>query len=108
MASPQSTSQSYEDIILRRDRRRWLACGNPEAWAQYRDPAAKGLRWFADVQGGVCMTRKEEKHTDYTPNIYVRGFFLDEYTGANSYLDAEVIIVSQLILSRNCAQLTTV
>lgn len=93
MASLQSTSQSYEDTILRRDRRRWPACRNPEAWAQYRDPAAKGLAWFPDVQGGVCMTRVDEKHVDYTPEIYIRGIFIDSHTCTNSYLDAEVIIV---------------
>lgn len=85
---------SYQDTILRRDQRRWDRCRSPEAWAQYRDAAAKALAWFPDVQGGVCLTRKDDKHVDYTPNIYVRGILIDKYTGTNSYLDAEVIIVS--------------
>lgn len=87
-------TQSYEDTILRRDMQRWLASSNPEASAQYRGSAAKGLPWFSDNQGGCCLTRKEKKHPDHTEELYVRGILLDGYTGTNAYLDAEVIIVS--------------
>lgn len=48
------------------------------------------------------MTHKDRKQPDHQSKIYVRGIFIDEYPGTNSYLDAEVIIVSQFVLNRDC------
>lgn len=91
-------SLAYEDAILRRDFRRWRACAAPEAWAQYRHPAAKALPWFTMVQGGVCVTPLDPKSPRHSPTQYITGLLMDGYPAENSYLDAEVVIVSFITL----------
>ena len=86
--------EEYEDAILRLDRTTWLAYAKPSAWAQYRDSLVKGLRWWNSEEGGVSTTTKGSGpwHTDVQ---YITGLFIGKHAARNSYLDAEVLIVSQ-------------
>lgn len=78
----------YEDVILRRDRQHWLACGEPPAWAQYRDGLVKSTPWFSGMQQSVVLTLGEEGLKKYVTGILVGGYPPD-----NAYIDAEILIV---------------
>lgn len=98
MDSPQPTPQKYEETILRQNLQRWRACGEPEAWAQYRDVLPKCLPWFYDVEAGVCLTTTTKGHPLYSQTRNITGLLISTYPAVNSYIDAEVIIVSSLAL----------
>lgn len=89
-----AATNAYEDVILRRNSERWKADGSPKAWAQFRAAAVKGLRWFRTPQGGVAATTKSKgpRHTE--GKQFVTGLIIDGFAAKNSYLDAEVLIVS--------------
>lgn len=84
----------YEDVVLRRGRKTWLACAKPPAWAQYRDPLVKGLPWWNQEEGGVSLTTKMPGPW-HSKTPYITGLFIGKHAAQNSYLDAEVLIVSR-------------
>lgn len=99
MAAPEPSGSKYEDVILRREFERWWACEDPKAWAQYRDMVSKSLDWFYSLEAGVCMNTVDPKHRLYSATQYVTGILINGAPAINSYLDAEVIIVSYQKLS---------
>lgn len=60
---------------------------------------SKSLDWFYSLEAGVCMNTVDPKHRLYSATQYVTGILINGAPAINSYLDAEVIIVSYQKLS---------